>query len=161
MIFWCPKLRLLVFGDFCHCKSYCKLNMRCLQPISFKKLWNFGKTFSWYRHVICHHEWPTNPQFGISCPGYHTGCLLALLVSIQNPGSSKQGESQTWEGNAMKLFFFLPDLEKTESTKSDDCFFHSISTHVWDFFFFSELKLLEYSRTNFLPFAGARVLDTH
>ena len=44
--------------------------MRCPRPMSFQKFWNFGKTFSWYRYIICHHEWPTNPKFGIFCPGY-------------------------------------------------------------------------------------------
>ena len=47
--------------------------MRCPQPIAFQQFWNFGKTFSWYRHIICHHGWPTNPEFGIFCPGYWTG----------------------------------------------------------------------------------------
>ena len=55
----------LCFGDFCHYKSHCKLKTRCPRPISFQKFWNFVKTFSWYRHMICHHEGPINPQFNI------------------------------------------------------------------------------------------------
>ena len=44
--------------------SLYKLNTRGAGPISFHKFWNFGKSFSWYRHSICHYEWPTNSQFG-------------------------------------------------------------------------------------------------
>ena len=43
--------------------SLYKQNTRGAGPISFHKFWNFGKSFSWYRHSICHYEWPTNSQF--------------------------------------------------------------------------------------------------
>ena len=50
--------------------------------------------------------------------------------------------------------------KKTESMKSGDSnFFHSISPHVWDFVFFSELKFSDSSLRHFLLYAGARVLD--
>ena len=58
------------------------------------------------------------------------------------------------------VFFQL--WKKTESTKSEDSvFFQSISPPCLGLCFFSELKCSDYSRTNFLLFAGARVLDTH
>ena len=48
--------------------SLYKLNTRGAGPISFYKLWNFGKTFSWYRHRNCNYEWPTNSQFASFSP---------------------------------------------------------------------------------------------
>ena len=57
-----------------------------------------------------------------------------------------------------ELCFFLKQ-EKTESAKSKDIF-HSISPHAWDSVF-PELKCSDYSKTKFLLFAGAMVLDTH
>jgi hypothetical protein len=66
----------------------------------------------------------------------------------------KQGPHFLWT-------VLYPELEKTESTKSEDSvFFQSISPPCLGLCFFSELKFLDYSRTNFLLFAGARVLDT-
>ena len=38
--------------------------------MSWHKFWNFGKSFSWYRHSICHVDLTTNPQFGNISPGY-------------------------------------------------------------------------------------------
>ena len=49
--------------------SLYKLNTLGAEPISFQKLWNFGKTFSWHRHIICHVDVTTNPQFGSISPG--------------------------------------------------------------------------------------------
>ena len=38
----------------------------------FSKFWNFGKTFSWHRHSICHVVLTTNPQFANISPGQFT-----------------------------------------------------------------------------------------
>ena len=58
-------------------------------------------------------------------------------------------------------FVFFPELEKNKVYKNWGlCFFTGFPPNVWDSVFFSELKPLDYSRTNFLLFAGARVLDT-
>ena len=49
-----------------------------------------------------------------------------------------------------------------QSKKSEDLFFlKSISPLCLGLCFFSGLKCSDYFRTNFLFFAGARVLDTH
>ena len=68
-------------------------------------------------------------------------------------------------GNAVKkkessLFVdsFFPELESTKC--EDSVFVHSISPSVLDSVFL-ELKCLDYSRTKFLLFAGASVLDIH
>ena len=53
---FCPIVKPMI--------SLYKLNTRGAGPISFHKLWNFWKSFSWYRHSICHYEWPTNSHFG-------------------------------------------------------------------------------------------------
>ena len=54
---FCPIVKSMI--------SLYKLNTRGAGPISFHKFWNFGKTFSWHRHIICHHGLPTNSQFGV------------------------------------------------------------------------------------------------
>ena len=96
-------------------------------------------------------------------------CEISPLVSIQSPGSSKQGEVcprvvwtfQLWKknrvpdmgGNALEKNWvptfcglcFFPELEKTESTKSEDSvFFRAFPPppHVWDFVFFQSWNFL-------------------
>ena len=53
--------------------------MRCAGPISFQKFWNFGKTFSWYRHSISQVVLITNPQFENDSPGYWTWTVWIML----------------------------------------------------------------------------------
>ena len=52
---FCPIVKSMI--------SLYKLNTRGAGPISFHKFWNFGKSFFWYRHSICHVVLTTNPQF--------------------------------------------------------------------------------------------------
>ena len=47
----------------------------------FKKNFElFVKTFSWYIHIICHYEWPTNPQFAIFSPVQSSGIALSSIL---------------------------------------------------------------------------------
>ena len=59
------------------------------------------------------------------------------------------------------LCFFSRAGKKQSLQKLGTLIFQRISPQCLGLSFFSELKGLDYSRTNFLLFAGARVLDTH
>ena len=65
-----------------------------------------------------------------------TGCLLTPLVSIQNPGSSKQVEVCPRVVRKFQLFF--PALKKKQSPRNSwtQFFFEPFLPHVWDSVFF-------------------------
>ena len=42
-----------------------------------KKFW---ETFSWYRHIICHYESTTNPQFEIFSPVQSSDIALSKIL---------------------------------------------------------------------------------
>ena len=66
IVSFCPIVKFMI--------SLYKLNTRGAGQISFQKLWNFGKSFSWHRHSICLVVLPTNPQFESISPGYFPSC---------------------------------------------------------------------------------------
>ena len=90
-------------------------------------------------------------------------------IAPATPGLLKT-ESQTWGRNAVKkkqrphflwtLVFSSSRTKHSPQKVRTQFFFTAFLPHVWDGFFL-ELKCLDYSRTNFPLFAGARVLDTH
>ena len=60
--------------------SLYKLNTRGAGPISYRKFWNFGTAFCWYRHSTCHYGLP----------------LAHFLVVLVQPSIQNHFQELTW-----------------------------------------------------------------